>query len=71
MKNFMLGLAVLMSGFTSSFSQSSDDRSVMDFNTAIVYSELQNDFLSPEYVAWRVVKKSVMAHNTVLSHLSN
>ena len=37
----------------------------IDKNTAIVITDPQNDFLSPEGVTWGVVGKSVQEHNTV------
>ena len=34
-------------------------------NTALVITDPQNDFLSPDGVAWGVVEQSVLANNTV------
>ncbi len=34
-------------------------------NTALVLTDPQNDFLSPDGVAWGVVEQSVLANNTI------
>jgi nicotinamidase-related amidase len=65
MKNLIVTTAVLISGLTSAFAQLPDPGFTFDENTAIVITDPQNDFLSPDGVTWGVVGESVTANNTV------
>jgi len=64
MKNIIITLAILM-GVTSAFAQLPDNEFDIDGVTAIVITDPQNDFLSPQGVTWGVVGESVTANNTV------
>lgn len=64
MKKTILALAMLM-GVTSVFAQLPDNEFDIDGVTAIVITDPQNDFLSPNGVTWGVVGESVTANNTV------
>ncbi|NER13140.1 isochorismatase family protein [Leptobacterium flavescens] len=55
----------LMMVFTSAFAQLPDPGFKIDGRTAIVITDPQNDFLSPDGVTWGVVGKSVTENNTV------
>lgn len=65
MKNLIVTLAILISGTTSLFAQLPDPGFTIDGTTAIVITDPQNDFLSPNGVTWGVVGESVIANNTV------
>ncbi len=65
MKNLFVAIAILISGSTSLFAQLPDPGFVIDGTTAIVITDPQNDFLSPDGVTWGVVGESVTANNTV------
>ena len=65
MKNLIVAIAILISGTTSLFAQLPDPGFVIDGTTAIVITDPQNDFLSPNGVTWGVVGESVTANNTV------
>jgi nicotinamidase-related amidase len=65
MKNLALTLALVTSSVISLFAQLPDPGFTVDENTAIVITDPQNDFLSPNGVAWGVVGESVTANNTV------
>ncbi len=64
MKKVIVTLAILM-GVTSAFAQLPDTEFDIDGVTAIVITDPQNDFLSPQGVTWGVVGESVTANNTV------
>ena len=64
MKKLILTLVLLM-GITSAFAQLPDTEFDIDGVTAIVITDPQNDFLSPQGVTWGVVGESVTANNTV------
>ncbi|WP_347923927.1 cysteine hydrolase [Pontimicrobium sp. SW4] len=64
MKKVIVTLALLM-GVTSAFAQLPDNEFDIDSVTAIVITDPQNDFLSPQGVTWGVVGESVTANNTV------
>ena len=64
MKKIILTL-VLIIGVTSAFAQLPDNEFDIDGVTAIVITDPQNDFLSPQGVTWGVVGESVKANNTV------
>lgn len=55
----------IMSLGLTGFAQLPDPGFTIDDRTAIVITDPQNDFLSPQGVAWGVVGKSVEENNTV------
>lgn len=65
MKKVVFALIVVLASVTSIFAQLPDPGFTVDENTAIVITDPQNDFLSPDGVAWGVVGESVIANNTV------
>ncbi|MBL4736299.1 MAG: cysteine hydrolase [Flavobacteriales bacterium] len=65
MKNLKTTIVILVAGMSSAFAQLPDPGFTVDENTAIVITDPQNDFLSPDGVAWGVVGESVTANNTV------
>ena len=65
MKNLKTTIVLLVAGMSSVFAQLPDPGFTVDENTAIVITDPQNDFLSPDGVAWGVVGESVKANNTV------
>ncbi|WP_109434151.1 MULTISPECIES: cysteine hydrolase [Aquimarina] len=65
MKNVIVTIVLLISGLTSVYAQLPDPGFTVDENTAIVITDPQNDFLSPDGVTWGVVGESVTANNTV------
>lgn len=65
MKNLALAVILTATSATSLFAQLPDPGFTVDENTAIVITDPQNDFLSPEGVTWGVVGESVTANNTV------
>ena len=65
MKNFIVVFAILVAGISSVFAQLPDPGFEIDEVTAIVITDPQNDFLSPQGVTWGVVGESVTANNTV------
>lgn len=65
MKNLVLAFALVAFSATSLFAQLPDPGFKVDENTAIVITDPQNDFLSPDGVTWGVVGKSVTENNTV------
>ena len=64
MKKVIVTLTILM-GITNAFAQLPDNEFDIDGVTAIVITDPQNDFLSPQGVTWGVVGESVKANNTV------
>ncbi len=64
MKNLLTTLLITFS-VTATWSQLPDPGFEIDNNTAIVITDPQNDFLSPEGVTWGVVGQSVTENNTV------
>lgn len=59
-------LIILGLGFSmNAYAQLPDPGFTVDENTAIVITDPQNDFLSPDGVTWGVVGESVTANNTV------
>lgn len=64
MKQVLILAAALFTAF-SSFGQLPDPGFTVDENTAIVITDPQNDFLSPDGVTWGVVGKSVEENGTV------
>ncbi len=65
MKNLLKALVILLSGISSVYAQLPDPGFKVDSRTAIVITDPQNDFLSPDGVTWGVVGESVTANNTV------
>ncbi len=65
MKNIVTSLAAVVLTSLSAFAQLPDPGFTVDSRTAIVITDPQNDFLSPDGVTWGVVGKSVTENNTV------
>jgi len=65
MKKAHLALAIFVASISSVFAQLPDPGFEIDEVTAIVITDPQNDFLSPQGVTWGVVGESVTANNTV------
>jgi len=62
----LLGLAMLAGATNSAIAELPDPgMSITQGNTALVITDPQNDFLSPEGVTWGVVGESVKKNNTV------
>jgi len=61
----LLTLVVTIVSSTSLFAQLPDPGFTIDSSTAIVMTDPQNDFLSPNGVTWGVVGESVTKNNTV------
>ena len=57
--------ASLAMSASSAAAQLPDPGMVVDDRTALVLTDPQNDFLSPDGVTWGVVGESVTANNTV------
>ena len=61
-----LWLLIIAFGYiTNTYAQLPDPGFTLDEHTAIVITDPQNDFLSPDGVTWGVVGKSVTENNTV------
>ncbi len=65
MKKLSVTLVLVLSSVTSMFAQLPDPGFTVDENTAIVITDPQNDFLSPDGLTWGVVGQSVTDNNTV------
>ena len=65
MKKLITTVAVFTFSIANIFAQLPDPGFIVDANTAIVITDPQNDFLSPNGVTWGVVGESVTANNTV------
>jgi nicotinamidase-related amidase len=65
MKKLVGTLALVVTSVVSMHAQLPDPGFKVDENTAIVITDPQNDFLSPDGVTWGVVGESVTANNTV------
>lgn len=65
MKKLKLTGVIILSVLSNVFAQLPDPGFILDAHTAIVITDPQNDFLSPDGVAWGVVGKSVQDNNTV------
>jgi nicotinamidase-related amidase len=65
MKKITASLVATLAVSTVSYTQLPDPGFTFDENTAIVITDPQNDFLSPDGVTWGVVGESVTANNTV------
>jgi len=65
MRNLIIVIAIIISSVASVFGQLPDLKFDVDKTTAIVITDPQNDFLSPDGVTWGVVGESVTANNTV------
>ncbi len=67
-KQFLISVLFVFTALaitTTSFAQLPDPGFEIDEYTAIVITDPQNDFLSPDGVAWGVVGESVTENNTV------
>ncbi|WP_010522645.1 isochorismatase family protein [Aquimarina agarivorans] len=64
MKRIITGLIAIVTS-ANVFAQLPDPGFTVDSRTAIVITDPQNDFLSPQGVAWGVVGESVTKNNTV------
>lgn len=65
MKRALTTLAMMLILVSTAIAQLPEPGFVIDGNTAIVITDPQVDFLSPDGVTWGVVGKSVTANNTV------
>ncbi|PWL38884.1 isochorismatase [Flagellimonas aquimarina] len=65
MKHLFKTLVVFATGITSVFAQLPEPGFIIDEHTAIVITDPQIDFLSPQGVAWGAVGESVKENNTV------
>jgi len=65
MKNLALIISLLVLSASNLFAQLPDPGFTIDGTTAIVITDPQNDFLSPQGVTWGVVGESVTKNNTV------
>jgi len=65
MKKIITTISTVLLGITTSIAQLPDPGFIVDKQTAIVITDPQNDFLSPDGVTWGVVGESVTANNTV------
>ncbi len=65
MKKLIFAVAIIVASLTSVIAQLPDPGFNVDANTAIVITDPQNDFLSPNGATWGVVGESVIANNTV------
>lgn len=65
MKKIIVSIMILILGITEMHAQLPDPGFTVDSRTAIVITDPQNDFLSPNGVTWGVVGESVTANNTV------
>ncbi|MEJ2113744.1 MAG: cysteine hydrolase, partial [Flavobacteriaceae bacterium] len=65
MKKLIVTVTVFMFSMANAFAQLPDPGFNVDANTAIVITDPQNDFLSPNGVTWGVIGESVVANNTV------
>jgi len=62
---YLLNLLAAVLSSTSMFAQLPDPGFIIDGTTAIVITDPQNDFLSPEGVTWGLVGESVRKNGTV------
>ena len=65
MKNITVSIVAILMVSKVAYAQLPDPGFTVDENTAIVITDPQNDFLSPNGVTWGVVGESVTANNTV------
>jgi len=65
MRKSIIITIVFVLAYTQIFAQLPDPGFTVDSETAIVITDPQNDFLSPNGVTWGVVGESVTANNTV------
>jgi len=65
MKKITIVTALLFLGLSEAWAQLPDPGFEIDDKTAIVITDPQNDFLSPDGVTWGVVGQSVTENNTV------
>ncbi len=65
MKNLIRTFVVFTTGIMGVFAQLPEPGFTIDEHTAIVITDPQNDFLSPQGVAWGAVGESVKENNTI------
>ncbi|MFT4537128.1 MAG: nicotinamidase-related amidase [Saprospiraceae bacterium] len=65
MKNLIVIILISITSTSSLFAQLPDPGFVIDNTTAIVITDPQNDFLSPDGVTWGLVGESVITNGTV------
>ena len=65
MKNLMRTLTLFLITVTGVYAQLPEPGFTIDGTTAIVITDPQNDFLSPDGVAWGAVGQSVQENNTI------
>ena len=65
MKNLIRTFVVFTTGIMGVYAQLPEPGFTMDEHTAIVITDPQNDFLSPDGVAWGAVGQSVQENNTI------
>ncbi|WP_442267543.1 cysteine hydrolase family protein [Tenacibaculum sp. ZS6-P6] len=65
MKRVTILAVLLITQISNVFAQLPDPGFTVDEHTAVVITDPQNDFLSPDGVTWGVVGKSVIENNTV------
>ena len=65
MKNLMRTVTLFLITVTGVHAQLPEPGFIIDETTAIVITDPQNDFLSPDGVAWGAVGQSVQENNTI------
>lgn len=65
MKKFVITFLILITSSINLFAQLPEPGFVIDKSMAIVITDPQNDFLSPQGVAWGAVGQSVQENNTI------
>ncbi|WP_036385078.1 cysteine hydrolase [Muricauda sp. MAR_2010_75] len=65
MKNLISTFVIFTTGIMGAFAQLPEPGFIIDEHTAIVITDPQNDFLSPDGVAWGAVGQSVQENNTI------
>lgn len=65
MKNLFNTFVIFTTGIMGAFAQLPEPGFIIDEHTAIVITDPQNDFLSPDGVAWGAVGQSVQENNTI------
>ncbi len=65
MKNLISTFVIFTTGIMGVFAQLPEPGFTIDEHTAIVITDPQNDFLSPDGVAWGAVGQSVQENNTI------
>lgn len=65
MKNLISTFVIFTTGIMGTFAQLPEPGFTIDEHTAIVITDPQSDFLSPDGVAWGAVGQSVQENNTI------